>query len=365
MIYSAGNLFTSLLKILIFGHLVLLISCSDGNESGNSQQGPDPQTFYQNEVLHIIVGFNPGGGFDEYARMIGNEIANRTGGTVVVENQPGGGGLLALNRLVQSRPTGLNIMLLGGESAVLAQITDRPGTRFDITELNWLGRAQIDTPMVLWSKTNPEETFAEVLNTIKSEGSSWGANGLTDNISDAESALAQALDLTIEEFGIVTGYSGSSEVALAVVRGEVDGIIVSNSSASNYVGSGEEGMTAVATMSRSREQTFFPEVPTIFEVAEITEEGEWWIDFRSSITELGRTFVTHGDVEPEKVAYLRRVLEEILTDESFIAMANDRKRPINYMSAEAQEQLVQEIFSGLSDEKKQEVKYVLTEKYIR
>jgi tripartite-type tricarboxylate transporter receptor subunit TctC len=124
-------------------------------------------------------------------------------------------------------------------------------------------------------------------------------------------------------------------------------------------------MTAVATMSRSREQTFFPEVPTIFEVAEITEEGEWWIDFRSSITELGRTFVTHGDVEPEKVAYLRRVLEEILTDESFIAMANDRKRPINYMSAEAQEQLVQEIFSGLSDEKKQEVKYVLTEKYIR
>jgi tripartite-type tricarboxylate transporter receptor subunit TctC len=297
--------------------------------------------------------------------MIGAEIAKRTGGTVVIENQPGGGGLLALNRLVQARPTGLNVMLLGGESAVLAQITDRPGTRFDITELNWLGRAQVDTPMVLWSKTNPETTFSEVLTTMKEKGSTWGANGLTDNISDAEASMAEALGLTREQFGIVTGYSGSSEVALAVVRGEVDGIVVSNSSSINYVGSGEEGMVAVATLSRTRDETFFPDVPTIFEVAEMTEEGEWWIDFRSRITEVGRTFVTHGDVEQEKVTYLREVLRDILTDESFIAMANERKRPVNYMSAEDQESLVQEIFAGLSEERVEEVKHVLTQKFIR
>ena len=256
-------------------------------------------------------------------------------------------------------------MLLGGESAVLAQLTNRPGTRFDINELNWLGRAQIDTPMVLWSKTNPERTFDEVLTTIKEQGSAWGANGLTDNISDAESALAEAIGLSSEQFGVVTGYSGSSEVALAVVRGEVDGIVVSNSSASNYVGSGDEGMVAVAAFSRTRDQTFFPEVPTIFEVAEMTDEGEWWIDFRLSITEVGRTFVTSGDVEPDKVAYLRKVLQEILTDEEFIAMANGRSRPINYMSAEQQEKLVQSIFSGLTEQRIQEIKHVLTEKYIR
>ncbi|MGK0297517.1 MAG: tripartite-type tricarboxylate transporter receptor subunit TctC [Gammaproteobacteria bacterium] len=365
LMQSTSKLIFKIERTLLFCLLLVLASCSSETGPDNPQQGPDPQTFYKDEVLHIIVGFNPGGGFDEYARMIGNEISTRTGGTVVIENQPGGGGLLALNRLVQSQPTGLNIMLLGGESAVLAQITKREGIRFDITDLNLLGRAQIDTPMVLWSKTNPETTFAEVLKTINEKGSSWGANGLTDNISDAESALAEGLGLSKEQFGIVTGYSGSSEVALAVVRGEVDGIVVSNSSAINYVGSGDEGMVAVATLSRSREQTFFPDVPTVFEVADMTEAGQAWVDFRSSITEVGRTFVTHREVDPEKVTYLRNVLQEILTDEEFISMANERKRPINYMSAEDQEQLVQGIFADLSAERIEEVKHVLTEKFIR
>lgn len=344
---------------------LLLISAGCSGESG-TDQGPDAKSFYQEEVLHIIVGYNPGGGFDEYARMIGTEIAARTGGTVVVENQPGGGGLLALNRLVQENADGTRIMLLGGESAVLAQLTGRPGTRFDITKLNWLGRAQIDTPMVLWSMTNPERSFAEVLKTIREQGAVWGATGLTDNISDAESAMAHALELTPEQMGIVMGYSGSSEVALAVVRGEVDGIVVSNSSAINYVGSADsQSVVPIATLNRKRETTFFPEVPTIFEVAELSEEGQWWIDFRSSITEVGRTFVTHGDVAPDRVAYLRQVLADVLTDEKFIATAAQRQRPINYMSAEEQEKLVEGIFSGLSPERVQEVKHVLTEKYIR
>ncbi len=351
------------------GLLLLCAGCSSesGSEvSGTITPGPDAKSFYQQEVLHIIVGYNPGGGFDEYARMLGIEIATHTGGTVVVENQPGGGGLLALNRLVQESADGTRIMLLGGESAVLAQLTGRPGTRFDINKLNWLGRVQIDTPVVLWSMTNPERSFAEVLKTIQQQGAIWGATGLTDNISDAESAMAQALGLSPEKMGIVIGYAGSSEVALAVVRGEVDGIVVSNSSAINYVGSADsQSVIPIATLSREREMTFFPDVPTIFEVAELSEEGKWWIDFRSSITEVGRTFVTHGDVPVDRVEYLRQVLADILTDQKFIATAAQHQRPINYMSAEEQEKLVQGIFSGLSPERVQEVKHVLTEKYIR
>lgn len=364
---------SAIIRVSLFGFMLIVAGCS--NESGSEDsatpdadisQGPDAKAFYQKQVLRITVGYNPGGGFDEYARMIGTEIAARTGGTVVVENQPGGGGLLALNRLVQEKPDGTRIMLLGGESAVLAQLTGRPGTRFDITSLNWLGRAQIDTPIVLWSMTNQERNFAEVLNTLSTKGAVWGATGLTDNLSDAAAAMSHALGLTPEQSGIVMGYSGSSEVALAVVRGEVDGIVVSNSSAINYVGSADsEGVVPVATLSRDRETTFFPDVPTIFEVADLSEEGQWWVDFRSSITEVGRTFVTHGDVDADKVAYLREILAGILTDPEFIAMAAAKQRPINYMSAEEQEKLVQGIFSGLDPERVQEVKHVLTEKYIR
>ncbi|MGK0298192.1 MAG: tripartite-type tricarboxylate transporter receptor subunit TctC [Gammaproteobacteria bacterium] len=343
--------------------IILLIAVGCGAPSSTEN---DPQVYYKNNVLTIVVGVNPGGGFDEYARMVGAAIEEHTGGTVVVENQPGGGTLLALNRLVQGRADGLTLMLVGGEAVILAQLTNRPGTRFDIRELNLLGRVQKDTPVVLWSPTNPERNFIDVLTTIREKGTVWGASGLTDNISDAEAVMAQALGLSSEQMGIIIGYSGSSETALATVRGEVDGMIVSSTSAINYVSTeGEGGLVPVAVLDRNRDNLFFPDVPTIFELIEMDEEGSWWIDFRTNVTALGRTFVTHGDVSENLVAYLRSLLADVLTDERFIAEGLARKRPINYLSAEEQEQLVESLLSELTEERRQEVKYVITEKYIR
>lgn len=357
-IFIAGTIPGRALRTgLLIGVLLIAAGCG-----GQSSQQVDPQTFYKNNVLHIVVGFNPGGGFDEYARMVGAALEKRTGGTVVVDNEPGGGGLLALNRLVQGKSDGLTIMLVGGESAALAQITDRPGTRFDINQLKWLGRVQKDTPVMLWTATKPERTFAEVLKTMRTRGAVWGATGLTDNISDAEAAIGQALGLDEKQMGIVTGYSGSSETALAAVRGEVDGLVVSNTSAANYVGEG--GLIPVVTLDHERD-AFFPDVPTLYEAVDLGKEGKWWADFRSSITALGRSFVTRVDVDAGRVAYLRSALESVLTDKDFIAAAKARNRPVHYLPGEEQEKLARDIIGGLSSERRQEVKHVLTEKYIR
>ena len=48
--------------------LFLLVLCISGCDTQDPQQ--DPQSFYRDNVLRIIVGVNPGGGFDEYARMV-------------------------------------------------------------------------------------------------------------------------------------------------------------------------------------------------------------------------------------------------------------------------------------------------------
>ena len=51
--------------------LLMLGGCSNETNTGTDKaaQGPDPKAFYEGEVLHIVVGYDPGGGFDEYARM--------------------------------------------------------------------------------------------------------------------------------------------------------------------------------------------------------------------------------------------------------------------------------------------------------
>lgn len=329
--------------IPIFVCSFLLSACSEP-----SLNETDPKSFYQNNVLKIIVGVNPGGGFDEYARMVAKEIETRTGGKVIVENQPGGGTLLALNRLVQGEADGISVMLIGGEAMILAQLTDRPGTRFNIQELNWLGRIQKDTPVVLWSSTLPERNFQEVLSRIKQQGSVWGSSGLTDNISDAEAIFGETLGLSAEHMGIITGYSGSNETALATLRGEVDGMIVSSTSARNYVSTdNSKGLIPILILDRERDLEFFPAIPTIFELLDLSPQASIWVDFRSRVSSVGRSFVTHIDVDSNKVEYLRKLLEEILTDQDFKNMGMDRNRPVNYLSPYTQKQLVDD-FSCLA-----------------
>ncbi|HEB28706.1 MAG TPA: hypothetical protein ENI05_13195, partial [Porticoccus sp.] len=212
------------------------------------------------------------------------------------------------------------------------------------------------------SAENPERTFKEALATMKSGGSRWGATGLTDSVSDATAAMAEGLNLTSDELSIVLGYDGTSAIALAVVRGEVDGVVVSSTSALNYVG--DDAMVPLATLDRERD-ALFPDTPTIFEVGNLDEEGERWMDFRSNITTLGRALVMHEDVDPERADFLAGHLEDILTDDEFIEKAKDMNRPINFLSAADLNKLIQNIFADLSDKRKAEIKHVLTEKYIR
>jgi tripartite-type tricarboxylate transporter receptor subunit TctC len=70
------------------------------------------QDFYANKTIRIVVGFSPGGGMDIYARAIGRHLGKNIPGkpTVIVENMPGAGSLIAANYLFkQAKPDGLTI----------------------------------------------------------------------------------------------------------------------------------------------------------------------------------------------------------------------------------------------------------------
>ena len=74
---------------------------------GASAAAEDVPAFYAQKTVKFIVGYAPGGGYDSYARMLQPYLAKAIGATVIVENQPGAGSLMALNKLYASEPTGL------------------------------------------------------------------------------------------------------------------------------------------------------------------------------------------------------------------------------------------------------------------
>src|SRR3546814_14248824 len=77
----------------------------------------------------------------------------------------------------------------------------------------------------------------------------WGGTSLTDGLSDGASVACEALKLQCK---VVIGYKGSSEVALALQRGEIDAQYVSHPSANNHVTPGQA--IAVAAMGRASAQ---------------------------------------------------------------------------------------------------------------
>src|SRR5579863_1714900 len=64
------------------------------------------EEFYQGKALTVIVGNGPGGGFDVYARLLARHIGQYVPGhpSVVVQNMPGAGSLVAANYIYNVAP---------------------------------------------------------------------------------------------------------------------------------------------------------------------------------------------------------------------------------------------------------------------
>ena len=186
--------------------------------------------YYKGKTVRIVVGYGPGGGYDIYARMIAPYFAKALGAAVIVENQPGAGGIAALNRIMTAPPDGLQVMIVNGLGASLAQLVGQSGVRYDLGKFGHLGTVSASPWMWLVNAGSPYKTPADVIAARKRI--MWAASGPMDGLSDGAAFSCAALAL---DCGIVMGYPGSNEAALAVGKGEMDAIYVSDTSANNYV----------------------------------------------------------------------------------------------------------------------------------
>src|SRR6202043_2482426 len=69
-------------------------------------QADDIANFYTGKTVQLVIGYATGGGYDDYARMLGRHIGRHIPGnpTVVVQNMPGAGSIRAANYLYNVAP---------------------------------------------------------------------------------------------------------------------------------------------------------------------------------------------------------------------------------------------------------------------
>src|SRR6187551_3838265 len=120
----------SLQRVLVTSALCFAAAGASAQES--------EKAFFQGKTVRMVVGSGTGGGYDVFSRLIAPYLAKTLGTTVIVENQPGAGGLIALNRLYVAPPDGLQISLSNGSGAVFAQLTGDQAARYDLAKFTYL-----------------------------------------------------------------------------------------------------------------------------------------------------------------------------------------------------------------------------------
>lgn len=309
--------------------------------------------FFKGKTVRIVVGFAAGGGYDLYARIIAPHLGKRLDANVVVENQPGAGGLTALNRVNAAPPDGLTLMLANGAGAALAQISDSPGVRFDIAKMSHLGAVSTEPWVWLVSSKSPVRTVADAMKMDKDKEIHWAASGPMDGLSDGAVFTCAALRLRCK---VITGYKGSRESANAVMQMEMDALYVADTSANNYTLQGDARVIASVNRKRSR---FYPDVPTVFEAGLVPDENAWMIDFHAATEDLSRILVLPPNMPPARLAYMQGVVKDILTDKDFIAEGERTQRYIGFVDAPTTARAVSRVVSDLTPERLQQVKRML------
>jgi len=313
----------------------------------------DEAAFFKGKTVRIIVGFSAGGGYDAYARMLAPYLAKRLEATVIVENQPGAGSMTAMNNLNMAPPDGLRLMLANGTAAALSQIMGSPAVRFDLNKMTHFGTVSASPWVWLVHKDSPEKRPQDFMKSGRLLN--WSATGPTDGLSDGAQVTCTITGLKCR---VVMGYKGSNDAALAVTRKEMDAIFVSDTSANNYVRSGD--LHGVATMSRERSR-FFKDLPTIYEAVKMSAEDEWLMDFHGTVQALGRILVGPPNIPAARVAFLRGVIKETLADPQIRADGEKSQRYIDFIDAEETARRVRRVIE-LSPDQLRRVQAILTKK---
>jgi tripartite-type tricarboxylate transporter receptor subunit TctC len=298
------------------------------------------QDFYAGKEISLHIGFGSGGGYDAYSRLAARHFGRHVPGNpnVVPKNMPGAGGLKVANFMWRLAPKDGTALAMASEAIALEQMTEGPGTDYKADQFIWIGR-MFSTPSAffVWH-TSPAKTIEDAR---KHESVAGGSGaGISYYIPRAVNILAGT------KFKIVSGYTGSAEVELAMERQEVDGGFGLWSELAQRKPEWviEKKIIPLYVIYGQRVPEL-PDVPTIIELA-TTGEGREIMKLLASTTAIGRSIFTTADVPGARVAQLRSAFIAMLEDPAFQAdVTKSRLRLVEPIGGAELQKVVQDTFN--------------------
>ena len=302
--------------------------------------------FYKGKQIKMIIRSNVGGGYDLYARVLGQYIGKHIPGkpTVIPVNMPGGGGIKAANYVANVAPKDGTILTIASQGLAVDQALGiSNGLEADLREFNWIGNMSSHNQVTVVWHTSKTQSWEDALTRETIMGCT-GAGSISTQIPAIYNNVLGA------KFRLVVGYPGGTDVNLAMERGEVEARStnpwVSYKAVTPHLI--EKKLIKPIVQIGVRKEPDLPDVPLMSDLAKNPDDKQV-VDFLSRSVAIGRPIATTPGVPADRVAALRKAFDATLADPEFIAETEKQGMEIRAMTGQELSQLIGDIISAPPD----------------
>ncbi len=301
--------------------------------------------FYKGKSLTIVVGQEPGTGFDIYSRTLARHFGRNIPGnpSVIVQNMPGASGVNSFNWLGNIAPKDGTVMGTSSQNVVVEVLFGNQAAKYDVTRFNWIGNMEESAAVCGLSPDAGITRFEELL----TKEIVVGATGPTGPIGQSARALNAIVGTKLK---IIYGYKGTASIKQAMQSGEVKGIC------------GLPWSTIKAFWKDMLDNgTFKPIVqlsarrlPELGQTAHVTDfvkggEARQIADLIYGQLVLGRIYAMPSGVPAERVAALRSAFMTTMADKEFLADAEKTRIDIIPATGQQVEALIKQLYAVPAD----------------
>ena len=228
------------------------------------------QAPFPSRPVHIFVPYAAGGGVDILARTLGEAVSRQWGQSVVVENRPGAGGVVASQALVTSAPDGYTLIVVASGHATNPFLYPKiPYDTFkDFTPISLLA----SSPNILVVRADsPLKTLADVIAAARAKAGSlsFGQSG-----NGTSTHLAGELLKKLAGFEMsAIPYKGGAPAINDLLGGQIP---LSFNNAPEALGQLQAGTLRALAVTTTARSPFLPDVPTMAETVPGYDTEVWW-----------------------------------------------------------------------------------------
>ncbi len=304
--------------------------------------------YYAGKSIDLLIGAPPGGGYDIYARALARHYGRHIPGqpTIVAKNMPGAGSARAAGFISTMAPkdgTAIAAIMPGAVMGPLLE--ERAEALFDPAKVLYLGTANSGTRICVARKDSKVKTFDDA----RAQKAAFGGVSSNDSTREYGYMLKKTAGA---RYDVVSGYSGTAEIALAIERGEIDGACgwdwsSFKSQRPDWIRDSKVNLLLQVGLEPNAELTRMG-VPAVFKYV-TNEDDRKVVELVIAQQVFQRSYIAPPGLAAEQLEALRAAFDATMRDKDFLADAETMRIDIAPLSGAKVQELVQKLYAAPKD----------------